>query len=103
MVHKYTQAGKTAFAVAIEVLEIVGFALGFVAIVQLPQGNMSSDLNHITGDWETSVAAVKDELNILVQSSIESRTLGLIAMVCIVLAFVLRTIVSRILRIPPDI
>lgn len=101
---KYTPLGKASFAIVIELLEIVGFVLGFIAIVQLPQASMNRDLAQITkNSWEDSYQAVKEELNILVDSSIESRTLGFAAMACIVAAFVLRTIVSRLIRMPADL
>lgn len=100
---RYTPLGKVSFAIVIEMLEIIGFVIGFWAIVQLPAKSMNRDLATIGTDWPTSHAAVKDELTILVDSSIESRTLGFAAMACIVTAFILRTIVSRILRMPSDI
>lgn len=101
---KYTPRGKAAFAVVIEMLEIIGFVIGFYAVVALPAKNMESDLTKIDEQsWKKSFQFVQDELRILVESSIESRTLGFVAMVFIVVAFILRTIVSRVLQIPADL
>ena len=101
---KYTQRGRAAFAVVIEMLEIIGFVIGFYAVVALPAKNMQSDLTKIDEQsWKKSFQFVQDELRILVESSIESRTLGFVAMVFIVVAFILRTIVSRVLQIPTDL
>ena len=102
---KYSPQGKMAFAVVIEMLEIIGFVIGFYAVVALPQDSMKSDITNLTEKqtWQESFKFVKDELQILVDSSIESRTLGFVAMVFIVIAFVLRTIVSRIIKMPSDL
>lgn len=102
---KYSLQGKMAFAIVIEMLEIIGFVIGFYAVVALPQDSMKSDITNLTEKqtWQESFKFVKDELKILVDSSIESRTLGFIAMVFIVVAFILRTIVSRIIKMPSDL
>jgi hypothetical protein len=101
---RHTPAAKFTFAILIELFEIIGFVIGFVAVVQLPAKNMESDLTKIDeNSWVNSVHAVKEELKILVDSSIQSRTLGFVAMVFIVIAFILRTIVSRIIRMPGDL
>jgi len=102
---KYSVRGKMAFAMVIELLEIVGFVIGFYAVVALPQDSMKSDITNLNEkqSWQESFKFVKDELKILVDSSIESRTLGFVAMVFIVIAFVLRTIVSRIIKMPSDL
>lgn len=94
-----------AFAVVIEMLEIIGFIIGFYAVVALPAKSMESDLTHIKQgeSWQDSVQYVQDELKILVESSIQSRTLGFVAMVFIIVAFILRTIVSRLIRMPTDL
>ncbi len=99
----HTPVIRTIFSVIIELLEIIGFVIGFVAVVQLPAKNMKKDVLEITGDWETSWHAIREEVQILVSSSIESRTLGFIAMVFIVTAFILRTFVSRVIRMPADL
>lgn len=102
---KYSSYGKMAFAIVIEMLEIIGFVIGFYAVVALPEDSMKSDITNLTEHqtWQESFKFVKDELKILVDSSIESRTLGFVAMVFIVVAFVLRTIVSRIIQMPSDL
>lgn len=101
----YRPVGKAAFAIVIEMLEIIGFVIGFYAVVALPAKNMESDLTHIKEgtSWQDSVQFVQDELKILVESSIDSRKLGFIAMVFIVVAFILRTIVSRVIHMPSDL
>jgi len=99
----HSPINRLIFAVIIELLEIIGFVIGFVAVVQLPAKNMQSDLNVITKDWQTSFHAIREEIKILVDSSIESRNLGFIAMIFIVIAFLLRTIVSRAIRMPGDL
>lgn len=101
---RYRPLGKAVFAVVIEMLEIVGFVIGFYAVVALPAKNMESDLTHIKEGttWQDSVKFVQDELKILVESSIDSRKLGFVAMVFIVVAFILRTIVSRVIHMPSD-
>lgn len=99
----HTPAMRTIFSVIVELLEIIGFVIGFVAVVQLPAKNMERDILKITGDWDSSWNALKEEVQILVNSSIESRTLGFIAMVFIVAAFILRTVVSRAIRMPSDL
>lgn len=102
---RYRPLGKAVFAVVIEMLEIVGFVIGFYAVVALPAKNMESDLAHIKEGttWQESVKFVQDELKILVESSIDSRKLGFVAMVFIVVAFILRTIVSRVIHMPSDL
>ena len=102
---KYSPQGKMAFAIVIEMLEIIGFVIGFYAVVALPQDSMKSDITNLIEKqtWQESFKFVKDELKILVDSSIESRTLGFIAMVFIVVAFILRTIVSRLIKMPSDL
>lgn len=99
---RYTRAGKIAFAVTIELLEIIGFVIGFYAVVALPSKSMETDLTKIDKTWETSMKFVQDELRILVDSAIESRTLGFVAMVFIVVAFFLRTILSRVIGMPSE-
>ena len=100
---RYTRTGKIAFAVAIELLEIVGFVIGFYAVVALPKNSMETDLTKLDkNSWETSMKFVQDELRILVDSAIESRTLGFVAMVFIVVAFFLRTILSRVIGMPSE-
>lgn len=99
----YSHKSRMAFSLVIELLEIIGFIVGFVAVVMLPAQNMQRDLLEIGDDWQTSFQAVKEELVILVDSSIQSRTLGFIAMVCIVTAFILRSIVSRIIHMTGDL
>lgn len=99
----HTPIMRTAFSVIIEMLEIVGFVIGFVAVVQLPAKNMIKDVAEITDDWKKSMHAVREEIKILVDSSIESRTLGFIAMIFIVAAFILRTFVSRVIRMRSDL
>lgn len=101
---RHSPVARFAFYIVIELLGIIGFVVGFVAVVQLPAKNMESDISKIDEhSWQDSVDAVRDELRILVNSSIESRTLGFIAMGFIVTAFVLQTIVRRVIRIPSDI
>lgn len=100
---RYTRKGKIAFAVAIELLEIVGFVIGFYAVVALPANSMETDLTKINPqNVQTSMKFVQDELRILVDSAIESRTLGFVAMVFIVVAFFLRTILSRVIGMPSE-
>lgn len=96
----YTRTGKMAFWIVVEVLEIVGFAVGFYAIINTPVNNMNHDLASIHSANDQSVLAIKDELTILVDSTISSRTMGFIAMVLIVSAFILRTIVGRVIHMP---
>ena len=69
---RYKPLGKAAFAVVIEMLEIIGFVIGFYAVVALPAKNMESDLTHIKkgSTWRESVQFVQDELKILVESFI---------------------------------
>jgi hypothetical protein len=95
----YTQTGVLIFGLTIEILEIVGFGLGFYSIINLPVSNMKNDLSHVVDNSTKSVMAIKDDLRLMVHSSITSRVVGFWALACILLAFVLRTIVRRAIRI----
>lgn len=85
--------GINVFAVVVELLELIGFGVGFYAIVHTPIRNMQNDLKNLDLD------GVKDEVTMLVDSAIESRTMAFVALALVVAAFILRTIVGRSLRI----
>lgn len=92
---RYSKTGVTIFWIVIETFELIGFAVGFYAIANTPVANMRSDVKHIE---RTDV--LRDEINMLVESTVGGRQMAFVSLGLIIAAFILRTIVARLIKMP---
>jgi hypothetical protein len=92
---KYSSTGIAIFWILIETFELIGFAVGFYAIANTPVANMRSDVKHLD-----EPAILREEINLLVESTIGGRQMAFVSLGLIIAAFILRTIVSRVIKMP---
>ena len=85
-----------AIEIVVELLDVAAYTLAFYAIASTPVKVLLNDVSQQDARSNPDTVLLNKETDILVDSTNQSRTMAIIAMVLVCIAFILRTIVKRL-------
>ena len=86
-----------AIEIVVELLDVAAYTLAFYAIASTPVKVLLNDVSQQDAKPSPDTVLLNKETDILVDSTNQSRTMAIIAMVLVCIAFILRTIVKRLM------
>jgi hypothetical protein len=86
-----------AIEIVVELLDVAAYTLAFYAIASTPVKVLLNDVSQQDARPNPDTVLLNKETDILVDSTNQSRTMAIIAMVLVCIAFILRTIVKRLM------